>query len=93
MGGYQGIATALGCVVEYTKDAGAHAHGLCSLLHVYSQSTLQEISHILQVNATTHGDGVLQRIKKLVNHVQRSSYCQPSFHEEHSSMLEEAFNS
>eukprot|EP00973_Karenia_brevis_P045780 6341388-Karenia_brevis.AAC.1 len=27
MGGYQGIATSTGSVVEYTKDAGAHAHG------------------------------------------------------------------
>eukprot|EP00973_Karenia_brevis_P058259 8110740-Karenia_brevis.AAC.1 len=63
MGGYAGIATGLGFAVEYTTDAGAHAHGLCSLANMYSQNTLQEISSMLKVNSNTHGATVLDRIK------------------------------
>eukprot|EP00973_Karenia_brevis_P031283 4318150-Karenia_brevis.AAC.1 len=74
MGGYQGIATSMGFVVECTKDAGAHAHGLCALFNIDSQSTLQEISAMLKANVSMQGDGLLHRIKKFVNHVQQSSH-------------------
>eukprot|EP00973_Karenia_brevis_P069899 9718248-Karenia_brevis.AAC.1 len=44
LGGCAGIATGLGFAVEYTKDAGAHAHGLRALANMYSRNTLSEIS-------------------------------------------------
>eukprot|EP00973_Karenia_brevis_P003412 469788-Karenia_brevis.AAC.1 len=48
---------------------------------------------MLKANVTTHGDGLLHRIKKFVNHVQQSSHLDSDFHAENNDILEEAFNS
>eukprot|EP00973_Karenia_brevis_P054866 7628114-Karenia_brevis.AAC.1 len=47
---------------------------------------------MLKVNLNTHGDSVLDRIKRFVNHVQQSSDFNGKFHDDNSSLLEETFH-
>eukprot|EP00973_Karenia_brevis_P037031 5105095-Karenia_brevis.AAC.1 len=44
---------------------------------------------MLKVHLNTHGDRVLDRMKRFVNHVQQSSYFNNKDHEDNSSLLEE----
>eukprot|EP00973_Karenia_brevis_P024918 3434327-Karenia_brevis.AAC.1 len=48
---------------------------------------------MLQADVTTHGDSLLHRIKKFVNHVQQTSHFDSNFHAENNDILEQAFNS
>eukprot|EP00973_Karenia_brevis_P006190 843404-Karenia_brevis.AAC.1 len=70
MGGYAGLATALGFAVEYTKDGSPHGHGLVALNSLYSTSSLWDIAEILKANSAAENPEFVNRVKSFVDHLQ-----------------------
>eukprot|EP00973_Karenia_brevis_P029494 4069261-Karenia_brevis.AAC.1 len=61
MGGYAGLATALGFAVEYTKDGSPHGHGLVAVNNLYSTKTLWDIAQMLKANSAAQSAELVNR--------------------------------
>ena len=72
MGGYAGIATAMGFANEFQGDGTAHGHGFVALANVYQYTTLNDIAALIRSNIRNLSPkGVVDRITSFMEHLHR----------------------
>ena len=93
MGGYAGLATAMGFATEYQGEATPHGHGFVSLANMYQQHTLEEIGNMIERNSEDIApEAMLERITRFCEHMQREDHYDQEKHDLNAPNYEKLFH-
>ena len=92
MGGYSGIAEAMGFANELQGDGTVHGHGFVSLANAYQYGSLQDIASLIEAtfNDLT-SEEVLSRLTSFMEHLERQDHIDDDQHQADLESLEKGF--
>ena len=93
MGGFAGLATAMGFATEFQGSGTPHGHGFVSLVNMYQHLTLEEIGDMIEKSAKSlTSDDLLTRVINFVEHLQREDHFDDEEHQRNLRALEREFH-
>ena len=93
LGGYTGLAEALGFATEHQGDGTPHGHGFVALMNAYQHGTLQDIAKLLERNAEKAGQQEeFERLLQFFAHLKKEDHFDYKKHENALSQLERDFH-